>query len=70
MKQAYEKAKAHVVLFDNSDVITTSGGDYGENAGEGSCPGNGNWEKYHRPCPGNGNDVGYHCPHSNSNSKK
>ena len=25
MKQAYEKAKAHVVLFDNSDVITTSG---------------------------------------------
>lgn len=37
MKQTYEKAKAHVVLFDNSDVITTSGGDYGENAGEGSC---------------------------------
>ena len=26
MKQAYEKAKAHVVLFDNSDVISTSGG--------------------------------------------
>lgn len=36
MKQAYEKAKAHVVLFDNSDVITTSGG-YGsmENDGNG-----------------------------------
>lgn len=26
MKQTYEKAKAKVVLFDNSDVITTSGG--------------------------------------------
>ena len=25
MKQSYKKAKAHVVLFDNSDVITTSG---------------------------------------------
>lgn len=70
MKQTYEKAKAHVVLFDNSDVITTSGGFSDENTETGSCPGNGNWEKYHRPCPGNGNDVGYHCPHSNSNSKK
>lgn len=37
MKQAYEKAKAKVVLFDNSDVITTSGGDYSENVVEGSC---------------------------------
>ena len=71
MKQAYEKAKAHVVLFDNSDVITTSGGFSDvENTETGSCPGNGNWEKYHRPCPGNGNDVGYHCPHGNANSKK
>lgn len=26
MKQSYEKAMAKVVLFDNSDVITTSGG--------------------------------------------
>ena len=43
MKQAYEKAKAHVVLFDNSDVITTSGGDgydYGENEGTVICKGN------------------------------
>lgn len=27
MKQLYEKADAEVVLFDNSDIITTSGGD-------------------------------------------
>lgn len=27
MKPAYEKADAEVVLFDNSDIITTSGGD-------------------------------------------
>lgn len=71
MKQSYKKAKAHVVLFDNSDVITTSGG-YGnlENSEVDGCRGNGNWEKIQRPCPGNGNDVGYHCPHGNSNSKK
>lgn len=69
MKQAYDKAKAHVVLFDNSDVITTSGGIGEVNSESGGCQGNGNWEKYHRPCPGNGNDVGYHCPHGASNGK-
>ena len=36
----YEKAAAEIVLFDNSDVITTSGAD--ENGG---CPRSG-WENY------------------------
>lgn len=31
MKQPYEKADAEVVLFDNSDIITTSGGTSSEN---------------------------------------
>lgn len=36
----YEKATAEIVLFDNCDVITTSGAE--ENSG---CPGSG-WENY------------------------
>lgn len=27
-RETYEKAKAEVIVFDNSDVITTSGGSY------------------------------------------
>lgn len=74
MKQAYEKAMARVVLFDNSDVITTSGvfdgGGEIENSETGYCPGNGNWIKEQRECNGSGNYVGYHCPHGGSKSKK
>lgn len=35
-KKLYQKAVAEVILFDNSDVITTSGMD-GENTGTTSC---------------------------------
>lgn len=41
----YEKAKAEVVLFDNSDVITTSDGEpecSGNSVGHKRCP-NGNF---------------------------
>lgn len=45
-KLRYQKAQAEVLLFDNSDIITTSG-----NAGEtGDCPNN--WESVPDICPG------------------
>ena len=52
MKQAYEKAKAHVVLFDNSDVITTSGFSEDINSD--------------MPCKTNGWDKGNHCSNGRS----
>lgn len=46
-KIRYEKAQAEVLLFDNSDIITTSG-NAGENSG---CQGSG-WENYTGYNPG------------------
>lgn len=46
-KNRYQKAEAEILLFDNSDIITTSG-NAGENSG---CPGSG-WENYTGYNPG------------------
>ena len=45
----YEKAMAEVILFDNSEVITASGCDNGNNKGQGHFHSGGN--------NGNGNTV-------------
>ena len=47
----YQKATAEVVLFDNSDVITTSCGNPGQDKGHGcsstsgDCPGKHSWKE-------------------------
>lgn len=49
----YQKARAEIVLFDNCDVITTSG-----NAGEnGGCPGYG-WDYQPGICQGGWGGTG------------
>lgn len=51
-KYHYQKAQAEVLLFDNSDIITTSG-----NAGEnGGCPNN--WDSVPDLCAGGWGGTG------------
>lgn len=60
MKQVYEKAVAETVLFNNSDIVTTSGGTVSSETNSDGCDKWWNNMDYWEECTGilNGSDWG------------
>lgn len=57
MQKEYKQAVAEVILFDNSDVIRTSGDGFEENSCPGNSPNRGSGGNHHK-CPGNSGNNG------------